>query len=179
MVTAMSLPSRRSPARLLAVALASCSALLGLAAPALALTSKPTAPAGAATLPVPASARVGGAPARGAAAPTTTYVPSSGTSLPRTPTGATTSPPSKPLQSTTARAPARAGTHRSGGLSAAAIAIAAIAALVALGAAAWGLARRRAFEPHWTLSARHAMAEAGTRASSTWAEFSDWIRVGH
>jgi hypothetical protein len=126
-----------------------------------------------------AAPALGSAPAGGAAAPTTNSVPSSGTSLPRTPAGATTSPAGKPLQSTAAGAPARAGTHGAGGLSAAAIAIAAIAALVALGAAAWGLARRRAFEPHWTLSARHAMAEAGYRASSTWAEFSDWIRVGH
>jgi hypothetical protein len=125
-----------------------------------------------------AAPALGSAPAGGAAAPTTNSVPSSGTSLTRTPAGATPSPAGKPLQST-APAPARAGTHRSGGLSAAAIAIAVIAALVALGAAAWGLARRRAFEPHWTLSARHAMAEAGYRASSTWAEFSDWIRVGH
>jgi len=40
-------------------------------------------------------------------------------------------------------------------------------------------ARRRAFEPHWLLSLRHAMAEAGFRASATWAEFSDWVRLGH
>jgi hypothetical protein len=29
------------------------------------------------------------------------------------------------------------------------------------------------------LSLRHAMAEAGFRASATWAEFSDWVRLGH
>jgi hypothetical protein len=37
----------------------------------------------------------------------------------------------------------------------------------------------RAFEPHWLLSLRHAMAEAGFRLSATWAEFSDWVRLGH
>jgi hypothetical protein len=44
---------------------------------------------------------------------------------------------------------------------------------------AWALARTLAFEPHWTLSLRHAVAEAGFRASATWAEFSDWARLGH
>jgi hypothetical protein len=59
------------------------------------------------------------------------------------------------------------------------IVIAALAALLALGCATWGIARRRAFEPRWTLSLRHATAEAGFRASATWAEFADWIRLGH
>jgi hypothetical protein len=63
-------------------------------------------------------------------------------------------------------------------LSAGAIAIAAVAALVAIGCAAWGISRRRAFEPQWLLSLRHAMAEAGLHASSTWAEFADWVRLG-
>ena len=57
--------------------------------------------------------------------------------------------------------------------------LAALAALLAVGCAAWGIARLQAYEPHWTRSARHAVAEAGFRASSTWAEFSDWIRLGH
>jgi hypothetical protein len=69
----------------------------------------------------------------------------------------------------------RTGKHH---ISALAIAIAALGALLALACAAWALARRRAFEPHWWLSMRHAMAEAGYRASGTWAEFSDWARLG-
>jgi hypothetical protein len=56
--------------------------------------------------------------------------------------------------------------------------IAALALLLLLGCIAWGLARRRAFEPHWLLSLRHAMAEAGFRASATWSEFADWARLG-
>ena len=68
-----------------------------------------------------------------------------------------------------------AGRHLSDGE----IVVAALAALLALGCAAWGLARRRAFEPRWWLSLRHAMAEAGFRASATWAEFADWVRMGH
>ena len=63
-------------------------------------------------------------------------------------------------------------------LSASAIALAAAAALLILGCAAWAIARRRAFEPRWTLAVRHAMAEAGFRASATWAEFVDWLRLG-
>jgi hypothetical protein len=56
--------------------------------------------------------------------------------------------------------------------------IAALAALLVLGCAAWALARSKAFEPHWLLSLRHAMAEAGFRASETWSEFADWARLG-
>jgi hypothetical protein len=63
-------------------------------------------------------------------------------------------------------------------LSAGAIAIAVVAALVAIGCVAWGISRRRAFEPQWLLSLRHAMAEAGLHASSTWAEFADWVKLG-
>jgi hypothetical protein len=75
-------------------------------------------------------------------------------------------------------ATARASSHGGGKLSTAAIALAAVAALLAIGAAAWGVARVAAYEPRWTVSARHALAEAGFRVSSTWAEFSDWVRLG-
>jgi hypothetical protein len=44
--------------------------------------------------------------------------------------------------------------------------------------AAWALARVAAYEPRWTLSLRHSLAEAGHRASATWAELGDWIRLG-
>src|SRR5205823_5242729 len=64
------------------------------------------------------------------------------------------------------------------GLGALAIIIAALAALVVLACAAWAVARQRAYEPHWWLSLRHAMAEAGFRTSATWAEFTDWARLG-
>jgi hypothetical protein len=83
------------------------------------------------------------------------------------------------LKSTpTAPARAHARSKSSSKLSTAAIVVAAVAALLALGCAAWGLARRRAFEPHWLLTLRHAMAEAGFRTSATWAEFADWARLG-
>ena len=95
-----------------------------------------------------------------------TYAPSDATPLPA---GAQTTP---------TRAATTAPAHHSDKLSTGAIIAAAVAALLALGCAAWGLARLRAYEPHGALSARHAMAEAGFRASSTWDEFRDWIRLG-
>lgn len=56
--------------------------------------------------------------------------------------------------------------------------LALLGGLVALGVAAWALARWWAFEPRWLLGTRHACTEAGYRASATWAEFSDWVRLG-
>jgi hypothetical protein len=70
-------------------------------------------------------------------------------------------------------------TQHSGTISTGAIVIAVLAAVLLLACIGWALARRRAFEPRWMLSLRHAMAEAGFRASATWAEFSDWVRLGH
>jgi hypothetical protein len=69
--------------------------------------------------------------------------------------------------------------HGKSHVSALAIVIAALGALLLLGCAAWALARRRAFEPHWWLALRHSIAEAGYRLSVTWSEFSDWVRLGH
>jgi hypothetical protein len=75
---------------------------------------------------------------------------------------------------TLATASAHGATH----VSHEAIALAAAGALVVLACLVWALARVVALEPRWTLSARHAIAEAGFRASATWAEFSDWVRLG-
>jgi len=71
------------------------------------------------------------------------------------------------------------GSGHSGGLSPGAIAVAAVAGLAVLACATWGIARWQAFEPGWTHSLRHAITEAGLRASSTWSEFADWLRLGH
>jgi hypothetical protein len=72
------------------------------------------------------------------------------------------------------------GTAResSSSISAAAIALAVVAALAALACVAWAIARWQAYEPHWAVSLRHSLAEAGFRASATWAEFTDWARLG-
>jgi hypothetical protein len=66
----------------------------------------------------------------------------------------------------------------SGKLSDTAIAAAVVAGLIVLACLVWGIARMLAFEPRWTLSLRHSIAEAGFRASATWAEFGDWVRLG-
>jgi hypothetical protein len=73
---------------------------------------------------------------------------------------------------------AMASAHGAPHVSHEAIALAAAGALVVLACLVWALARVVALEPRWTLSARHAIAEAGFRASATWAEFSDWVRLG-
>jgi hypothetical protein len=69
-------------------------------------------------------------------------------------------------------------TAGSSGPSTPAIVAAVIAALLALGCGVWGVARLQAYEPRWTLSMRHSVAEARFRASATWAEFSDWAKLG-
>lgn len=143
-----------------------------------------TAPAKAAAPATtsPATTPVAATPAAPttASTPTTTYVPA----------GATTPPPGAgvtgasgvtgPVKSTLGSPPlTHARAKHSGTLSTGAVAICVVAVLLILACIAWALARRRAFEPHWLLSLRHAMAEAGFRASATWAEFADWVRLGH
>ncbi|MGH2918339.1 MAG: hypothetical protein ACRDLS_07040 [Solirubrobacteraceae bacterium] len=58
------------------------------------------------------------------------------------------------------------------------LALAALMALMALGTIVWGVLRFTGWEPAWAPRARHAAAEAGWRASSTWAEFTDFVRFG-
>jgi hypothetical protein len=134
------------------------------------------------TLSVPASARVHptttSSSATKAIAPTTTSVPSSVNPVPGA--SSTAAGTSATLSKTTvnARTLTHARSKHSETLSPGAIALAVVAALLVLACLGWALARRRAFEPHWLLSLRHAMAEAGFRASATWAEFADWARLG-
>jgi hypothetical protein len=64
-------------------------------------------------------------------------------------------------------------------LSTGALALAVLGALLALGCLAWALGRWLALEPRWTVSFMHSLREASYRASATWAEFSDWARLGH
>ncbi len=65
------------------------------------------------------------------------------------------------------------------GLSAWALALAILGALLVLGCIVWALGRWLALEPRWTISLTHSLREAAYRASETWAEFSDWARIGH
>jgi hypothetical protein len=118
---------------------------------------------------------------------TTTYVPG-GTSAPVIPT--TTTPSAAPgsrlptlglgngsaFGRRLARPRRHAAKHGISGWESALIAGAAVLVLVLAG---WAAVRRRAHDPHWWLALRHSFAEAGFRASETWAEFTDWARLGH
>ncbi len=74
--------------------------------------------------------------------------------------------------------PVAAHAHQATHASSSTIAVAAVGALIVLACLAWALFRVLALEPRWTLSARHAIAEAGFRVAATWAELSDWARLG-
>lgn len=58
------------------------------------------------------------------------------------------------------------------------LALAILAGLLGLGGLLFGLVRWRAWEPDWAQRVRHATGEAGWRAASTWAEFTDFVRFG-
>jgi hypothetical protein len=70
-------------------------------------------------------------------------------------------------------------TGHAGGLSAGAIVLVVLAAVLVLACLAWGLVRMLAYEPRWVAYARHSVAEAQERASSICAELGDWMRLGH
>lgn len=56
--------------------------------------------------------------------------------------------------------------------------LAVLAGLALLVGLIWALGRLVAFDPPWLASGRHATSEAGWRASASWAEFTDWVRLG-
>jgi hypothetical protein len=57
--------------------------------------------------------------------------------------------------------------------------LAILGALLALACLVWAIARWLALEPHWATALMYSLREATYRASATWAEFSDWARIGH
>jgi hypothetical protein len=143
----------------------------------------PVTPAGAAATSGASATRATTTPAAGTGVtPATGVAPATGTgTAPATgaPSGATpgTATPTHPG---TAALPA--GARRTAGsstrLSAGAIVAAALAALLILVCLAWGAARWFAYEPRWSVSLRHSLAEAGWRLSASWDELSDWARIG-
>jgi hypothetical protein len=58
------------------------------------------------------------------------------------------------------------------------IVLAILASLLALSALLFGVVRWLAWEPAWSVRLRHATGEAGWRAAGTWADFSDFVRLG-
>lgn len=95
---------------------------------------------------------------------------------------ATATPAPTPLPASAATPiSAVAAAKHGGGASAApapVIAVAIVLVALALGALWWSLTTWRGLEPGWLLGARHAWGEAAYRAGGTWAEFTDWVRLG-
>ena len=134
------------------------------AAPSTPATGAPPAPApgaGAATAPAPPS----DAPA---AAPTTTPAPAPEVvAAPAASDGSVESVAGRKASATTADdAPLPL------------VLLAVLASLALLLGLIWSLGRFLAFDPPWLAAGRHATAEAGWRASASWAEFTDWVRLG-
>jgi hypothetical protein len=82
-----------------------------------------------------------------------------------------------PTPATTTQ-PAAASTSRERDRTPLVIALIALGALVLLALLTWGLARMRGWDPAWATRMRHAWGEAGFRTTSTWSEFTDWLRLG-
>lgn len=119
---------------------------------------------GGAAVPESAPPPVTTTPAPAATAPTTT--------APATPVTPTTTAPAPTQQQQPA---ATSGGHDRKPLI---VALIAAGALVLLALLLWGLARSRGWDPVWNARMRHAWGEAGYRTTSTWAEFTDWLRLG-
>ncbi len=58
------------------------------------------------------------------------------------------------------------------------LALAILLGVLALCTLAFGVVRFFAWEPAWAVRFRHAAGEAGWRASSTWSDFADYVRMG-
>ena len=160
------------------------------------------------SFPIPASERLGnktaGASKATTSTPATSVRPTTTTSSPASalptpsasptpnPSGATPAttaakaatpaPSAAPRTLTPAGAPLTASSRRAHAgpshLSTAALIVAIVAGLVALGSAMWVLVRWLAPEPRWARSLMYSIDEASFRASSTWSEFVDWAHLG-
>ncbi len=152
----------------------------------LAFSARPPAAAAAAasSAAVPQGATGAASSASSAAVPQGATVAASSASsatVPQGATGAASSASSATVPQGATGAKASTPTSRSGPTlrrSAPAIALAALAALLAIGCIAWGVMRLLALEPSWAPTLRHSFAEAGFRVSATWAELLDWLRLG-
>jgi len=58
------------------------------------------------------------------------------------------------------------------------VALVAAGALVLIALLLWSWARMRGWDPGWVARLRHGWGEAGFRTTSTWSEFTDWLRLG-
>jgi hypothetical protein len=117
----------------------------------------------------------------GKTAPPVTTTPAQ--AAPVAPTGtvpATTAPApatTTPAPATAPAQPAAGAAHRRD-RTPLLVALIAVGALVLLALLLWMLARMRGWDPTWSARVRHGWGEAGFRATSTWSEFTDWLRLG-
>ncbi|MGA7703624.1 MAG: hypothetical protein WB998_01890, partial [Solirubrobacteraceae bacterium] len=99
-----------------------------------------------------------------------------------TPTvSSTTTVPAAGVPTTTVHSGTVVVVHKSSNpthLSTGALILAILGALLLLACLAWAIGRWLAFEPRWTVAFTHSLREASYRGSATWAEFSDWARLG-
>jgi hypothetical protein len=112
----------------------------------------------------------------------TTGVPPGATPTTPAPAGQapqpTPSPNPAPAVSDNAILAASKSKSSDAGVPAPLVGLAVIGAVMLLAGLLYGLARWWAWEPRWLVRTRHAAAEAGWRASGSWAEFMDWVRLG-
>ncbi|HEX5145897.1 MAG TPA: hypothetical protein VFV85_02655, partial [Conexibacter sp.] len=126
-----------------------------------------TGGASAGTVPPVTTAPPATSAAPAATVPTTTQPAPAGAAPAATTTTPTTAAPSS----------ATTSTHRHD-RTPLLVALVALGALVLLALLLWGWARLRGWDPRWAARTRHAWGEAGFRTSSTWSEFTDWLRLG-
>lgn len=111
----------------------------------------------------------------------TTTTPGATTPQSATPTGPATLAPATTGPGT----PATLGIVRvkphqkSKGLTGLALVLAIVGVLLILACLAWAAARWMGLQPRWSTAMMYSLREASYHASATWAEFSDWARIGH
>ncbi|HEX3392857.1 MAG TPA: hypothetical protein VHS55_09860 [Solirubrobacteraceae bacterium] len=110
----------------------------------------------------------------------TPSTPAATTPQSATPTGPATAAPA----TTTPGTPATLGIVKvkpqksSNRLSGLALILAIVGALLLLAALIWAAARWMGLQPRWTTATMYSLREASYHASATWAEFSDWAKLG-
>lgn len=120
---------------------------------------------------------------------TTSSIPTTTTPGATTPQGATPTGPTGPATlapaTTGPGTPATLGIVRakphqkSKGLSGLALVLAIVGVLLILACLVWAIARWMGLQPRWSTAMMYSLREASYHASATWAEFSDWARIGH
>lgn len=124
--------------------------------------------------------KTGGVGASGAETAPPATVPTTTAPAVTTPTETTESeaPPATTTPAPATTAPAQAAGDGEDDLTPLLVALVAAGALALLGLLAWAWARARGWDPAWVARTRHAWGEAGYRTTSTWSEFTDWLRLG-